>query len=124
MVSRDVRVKRLFFISYFIAKSPIRQLNKKCSHRLNPWQSFLEMGFFKRIDMPVGSWIDAGMFIQNILLASQELGLATCPQAAFAEYPDVIRETLNLDKVDIICGITMGNYFGSARKRELYGRNS
>lgn len=58
--------------------------------------------------MPVGSWIDAGMFIQNILLAAQEHGLSTCPQAAFAEYPDVIRNVLNLDGVDIICGIALG----------------
>lgn len=63
---------------------------------------FIEKG------LPVGSWIDAGMFIQNILLAAQDFGLASCPQAAFAEYPDVIREVLNLDNVDIICGIAMG----------------
>lgn len=48
------------------------------------------------------------MFIQNILLAAQEFGLATCPQAAFAEYPDVVREVLNLANVDIICGIAIG----------------
>lgn len=59
-------------------------------------------------NMPLGSWVDAGMFTQNILLAAQEFGLATCPQAAFAEYPDVVREVLNLDHVDIICGIALG----------------
>lgn len=59
-------------------------------------------------NMPKGSWIDAGMFIQNVLLAAQEFGLATCPQAAFAEYPDVVREVLNLANVDIICGIAIG----------------
>lgn len=58
--------------------------------------------------MPIGSWVDAGMFIQNILLASQEYGLSTCPQAAFAEYPDVTRNVLELDNVDIICGIALG----------------
>lgn len=59
--------------------------------------------------MPVGSWIDAGMFIQNILLAAQDFGLASCPQAAFAEYLDVVREVLSLDNVDIICGIAIGH---------------
>ena len=58
--------------------------------------------------MPLGSWIDAGMFIQNVLLAAQDFGLASFPQSAFAEYPDVIREVLNLDNVDIICGIALG----------------
>lgn len=59
-------------------------------------------------NMPIGSWIDAGMFIQNILIAAQDFDLASCPQAAFAEYPNVVREVLNLDNVDIICGIAIG----------------
>lgn len=59
--------------------------------------------------MPVGSWIDAGMFIQNILLAAKEFGLASCPQAAFAEYPDAVREVLHLDNVEIICGVAIGH---------------
>ena len=63
---------------------------------------------FMEKNMPKGSWIDAGMFIQNILLSAREFNLSTCPQAAFAEYPDVIREVLGLENVDIICGIAMG----------------
>lgn len=63
---------------------------------------------FIKKGMPMGSWIDTGMFIQNVLLAAQNFSLASCPQAAFAEYPDVIREVLNLDNVDIICGIAIG----------------
>lgn len=59
-------------------------------------------------DMPKGSWIDAGMFIQNLLLAAQSFGLATCPQASFAEYPDIIRAVLALENVDIVCGIAVG----------------
>lgn len=56
-----------------------------------------------------GSWLDMGMFIQNILLAARGVGLETCPQAALAEYPDIIRETLNIPTDhSIICGIAMG----------------
>lgn len=56
-----------------------------------------------------GSWLDMGMFIQNILLAARGLGLETCPQAALAEYPNIIRETLKIpDDHSIICGIAMG----------------
>lgn len=72
------------------------------------FQAPIGLIIFMEKNMPTGSWIDAGMFIQNILLAAQEFGLATCPQAAFAEYPDVVREVLNLENVDIICGIAMG----------------
>lgn len=56
-----------------------------------------------------GSWMDLGMFIQNIMIAAQGLGLATCPQASMAEYPDIIRQTLGLSKGQLIaCGIALG----------------
>ena len=34
--------------------------------------------------------------------------MSTCPQAALAEYPEVVREVLGLENVDIICGIALG----------------
>ena len=58
--------------------------------------------------MPKGSWLDVGLFIQNFLIAAEDLGLATCAQASFADYPDVVREVLSLEKVDIVCGIALG----------------
>lgn len=58
--------------------------------------------------MPKGSWLDVGLFIQNFLIAAEELGLATCAQASFADYPDVVRDILSLEKVDIVCGIALG----------------
>ena len=33
-----------------------------------------------------GSWIDYGMFLENIMIAARARGLHTCPQAAFAPY--------------------------------------
>lgn len=63
---------------------------------------FIEKG------MPKGSWMDVGMFIQNILLAAEGVGLAACPQATFAEYPDVVREVLALREIDVVCGIALG----------------
>ena len=90
---------------------PLDDLQGRKKHWENNYHFFhapIGLIIFIEKGMPVGSWIDAGMFIQNILLAAQEHGLSTCPQAAFAEYPDVIRNVLNLDSVDIICGIALG----------------
>lgn len=56
-----------------------------------------------------GSWMDVGMFIQNIMLAARGMGLETCPQASLAEYPDIIRNILNIDtQFAIVCGISIG----------------
>ena len=56
-----------------------------------------------------GSYLDYGMFIQSVMLAATELGLATCPQAALAEYPEITRETLgfNSEKL-LLCGLALG----------------
>lgn len=56
-----------------------------------------------------GSWLDMGMFLQNIMLAATSLGLSTCPQAALAEYPDIVRDILGIDKqFHIVCGMALG----------------
>ncbi|VAX35614.1 Nitroreductase [hydrothermal vent metagenome] len=69
------------------------------------------VGFMFLIDdhLGTGSIMDYGMFLQSIMLAAQEYGLATCPQAAMAEYPDIVRETLHLPaEKQILCGMALG----------------
>lgn len=60
-------------------------------------------------DMEAGSWLDYGMFIQSIMIAARGYGLHTCPQAALANYPDIVREHLGIgnDKL-IVCGLSIG----------------
>jgi len=56
-----------------------------------------------------GSYLDYGMFIQTIMIAATDLGLATCPQAALGEYPDIIRKELGLgNNEEIVCGLSLG----------------
>jgi nitroreductase len=65
--------------------------------------------FFVDDVLETGSYLDYGMFIQSIMLAALELGLTTCPQAALAEYPSVVREQLNYSSSKkLICGMALG----------------
>jgi nitroreductase len=65
--------------------------------------------FFLDDVLETGSYLDYGMFLQSIMLAATELGLATCPQAALAEYPDIVRENLNYpSSKKVICGMSLG----------------
>jgi nitroreductase len=59
--------------------------------------------------LETGSYLDYGMFLQNIMLLATEHGLATCPQGALGEYPDIVRQTLNMpdDKI-LIGGMAIG----------------
>lgn len=76
-------------------------------------------------DLPVGSWLDCGMFLQNIMIAARGFGLDTCPQQAFAAYHATIREVLKLpEDRTVICAIALGvadttdpaNGFSTARE--------
>ena len=69
------------------------------------------VGLFIFIDAQLnqGSWLDLGMFVQNIMLAAMDQGLATCPQASLADYPDIIRQQLDWQGNDsLACSISLG----------------
>ena len=56
-----------------------------------------------------GSFLDCGMFIQSVMLMATSLGLASCAQAALAEYPDIVRTELGYSTDHILlCGIAIG----------------
>jgi nitroreductase len=65
--------------------------------------------FFVDKALATGSWVDMGMFIQNVMLAAVDRGLATCPQAAIAEYPDIVRSLLQVPvQLALVCGMSLG----------------
>jgi nitroreductase len=56
-----------------------------------------------------GSWLDLGMFIQNVMLAARARGLDTCTQEFFARYHAVIRHHLPLSPEEmVVCGMSVG----------------
>lgn len=69
----------------------------------------VEMIFTIDRDLGQGSWLDFGMFLQNIMIAARGHGLDTCPQAAIANYPDILRRQLGIGADQtIICGMALG----------------
>ena len=76
---------------------------------------------FKFFDAPVGliftidrvlergSWLDYGMFLQNIMVAARARGLDTCPQAAWTPFHRLIAEFLQLPTDEmVVCGTSLG----------------
>jgi nitroreductase len=56
-----------------------------------------------------GSWLDYGMFLQNVMVAARGRGLDTCPQAAFTQYHRIIAAHLNLPENEtVVCGMALG----------------
>lgn len=65
--------------------------------------------FFLDPVMQKGSFLDYGMFLQSVMLAALEEGLATCPQAALGQYPRLIKEFLGYSpETTLICGMALG----------------
>ena len=71
-------------------------------------------------DLATGSWLDYGMFMQNIMLLAREHGLHTCPQAAWCEYHKVIRRILPVSEDEIIVsGMAIGKADSEAIENTL-----
>lgn len=81
--------------------------------------------FFMDAEMQTGSFLDLGMFLQNLMLIAQDKGLASCPQAALAEYAEQIKANLHYPADTIlVCGMALGyedidaavNHYRTARE--------
>lgn len=81
-------------------------------HRRNFLFFDAPVGLIFTIDrvMEQGSWLDYGMFLQNIMIAARARGLDTCPQAAFTWFHRIIEDELRLDPArrQVVCGMALG----------------
>lgn len=59
--------------------------------------------------MAQGSWLDMGMYMQNVMLLARGYGLETCPQQAWCDVGAVVHEVLGIPKGDILLsGMAIG----------------
>ena len=59
--------------------------------------------------MQQGSWLDFGMFLQNLMVAARARGLDTCPQAAFTQFHRIIMEHIGAPASQmLVCGMSLG----------------
>ena len=60
-------------------------------------------------DLATGSWLDYGMFLENIMISARGRGLDTIAQAAWTHYHKVMRPVLGLAKEEVVvCGMALG----------------
>ena len=70
--------------------------------------------------MQQGSWLDYGMFLQNVMVAARARGLDTCPQAAFTQFHRIITEHLGLAEGEmVVCGMSLGHADPDAPENHL-----
>jgi nitroreductase len=60
--------------------------------------------------MQQGSWLDYGMFLQNVMVAARARGLDTCPQAAFIQFHRLITAHVGAAADEqVVCGMSLGH---------------
>jgi nitroreductase len=65
--------------------------------------------FFIDKELQRGSYMDFGMFLQSLMLAAVEEGLATCAQAALGQYPLLVKSALGYSPQSLLlCGMALG----------------
>ncbi|MDT8998669.1 nitroreductase [Paucibacter sp. APW11] len=67
-----------------------------------------------------GSWLDYGMFLQNIMVSARAHGLHTCPQAAFTQFHRLIADELKFAPAQmLVCGMALGHADPAAVENSL-----
>ncbi|MBX2839014.1 MAG: nitroreductase [Gammaproteobacteria bacterium] len=92
-----------------IKKGDREKTHKQHKRNYEFFDAPLGMMFTIHKELATGSWLDYGMFLQNIMLLAREAGLHTCPQAAWPDYHTEVRKVLNFTPEEVlVCGMTMG----------------
>jgi nitroreductase len=67
-----------------------------------------------------GSWLDVGMYMQNVMTVARAFGLETCPQQAWCHYGAVVHRELGIDdKYVLISGMSLGYEDKAAKENTL-----
>ncbi len=107
--ARRIECGLLMYSTLDIAREEKEKRMQQWAANYNAFGAPAILFFFMDSGLDKGSYLDMGMFFQSVMLAAQADGLATCPQAALAEYPELVKEALGypLDSI-LISGMALG----------------
>ncbi|UWU94165.1 nitroreductase [Bradyrhizobium sp. CB1015] len=109
---------RLYYSSLGIAQSDAEARSRQTAKNFTFFGA--PVGLIVTIDrrLAMGSWLDLGMFIQNVMLAAVGRGLQSCPQETFARYHRILRPLLSIPTEQMVaCGISLGHPTQQAKAR-------
>ena len=108
-ISRRRSCGKALYTALKIHKDNVEKRQEQWMKNYHSFNAPVVLYFFIDAILETGSWVDCGMFMQNVMLAARGFGLETCPQAALAEYPDIVRKILEIpDSKKLICGMAIG----------------
>ncbi|MBR0932114.1 nitroreductase [Bradyrhizobium jicamae] len=117
-LDRRQQFGRLFYGSLGIAQTDTEARGRQTARNYAFFGA--PVGLIVTIDrrLEIGSWLDLGMFIQNVMLAAAGCGLQSCPQETFAKYHRILRSLLSIPAEQmVVCGISIGHANNAATRR-------
>ena len=81
------------------------------AHDRENFEFFQAPGLFilsTRADAERGNFLDCGMFLQNLILALESIGLGSCPQFSAVAYPEILRKHCPEADELFVCGLSFG----------------
>jgi nitroreductase len=107
--SRYLRASTLLYSAANIQRE---DMAARHAHLTRNWQFFgapIGLIFTVRREMQPGQWADVGMFMQNLMLLARSRGLDTCAQEAWALWPSVLHDYLEIPPEELVyCGMAIG----------------
>lgn len=92
-----------------IAKGDLAAMQRQHRHNFDLFDAPLALVFTIDRRLAQGSWLDCGMFLQNVLVAANARGLDSCVQAAWIDYYRVVGEVLSFaPEEQLLCVIALG----------------
>lgn len=95
---------------------------RKAQHLRNYELFDAPVGLFFTMDrrLEFGSWLDMGMFLQNVMIIARAHGYETCPQASWLHYGGVVHKELGIpDGHILLSGMALGVGDPEAPENEL-----
>ncbi len=106
---RRIECGKALYNALDIGREDIERRKSQWSANYRSFDAPVMMLFFMNRIMETGSYLDYGIFLQSIMLAAMDHGLATCPQASLGEYPELVREHVGYsNEYIVVCGLAIG----------------
>lgn len=92
-----------------IQKGDARRMHEQHARNYKFFDAPVGLIFTVDTVMEQGSWLDYGMFLQNLMLAAKGRGLDTCPQVSLIQFHRIIRDQLCIPESEtLICAMALG----------------
>lgn len=102
--SRRVACGMQLYTALHIEREDKQRRREQWAANYRAFDAPVALFFLMDAGLQTGSFLDYGMFLQSLMLAAVDKGLATCPQAALADYPWIVKEELGYAQSSILIG--------------------